>query len=45
MTSLPIIDLPESRPLPQGNSNEPGQSKGTYAFVLAWVFAPFKNSF
>ena len=33
MTSLPIIDLPESRPLPQSRSGEPGQSKGTYAFV------------
>ena len=33
MTSLPIIDLPESRPLPAGKSGEPGQSKGTYAFI------------
>ncbi|MEJ7595538.1 MAG: 30S ribosomal protein S12 methylthiotransferase RimO, partial [Planctomycetaceae bacterium] len=33
MTSLPIIELPESRPLPQGYSGEPSQSKGTYAFV------------
>ena len=33
MTSLPIIDLPESRPLPQSVSGEPSPSKGTYAFV------------
>ena len=33
MTSLPIIDLPESHPLPAGKSGEPGQSKGTYAFI------------
>ncbi len=33
MTSLPIIDLPDSNPLPKGVSGLPGQSKGTYAFV------------
>ncbi len=33
MTSLPIIDLSESHPLPVGGSGEPGQSKGTYAFI------------
>ena len=33
MTSLPIIDHPDSNPLPRSAAGEPGQSKGTYAFV------------
>lgn len=33
MTSLPIIELNETRPLPHGSEGVPGRSKGTYAFV------------
>jgi ribosomal protein S12 methylthiotransferase len=32
MTSLPIIELNDARAMPQGGG-EPGQTKGTYAFV------------